>query len=264
MININQATEEFTKYTHSFDMNNPLLKYKHEHSLSTMKRSKQIAISLRLSKEDVELAELIGLLHDIGRFYQLTKYNNWADVDTENHGSLAVQYLFEQGNIRKYISNNEDDHIIKVAVANHNLFQIEAGLSERELLHAKIIRDADKLDILYQLSMSNTNNFENKCHKHEYIRKNIYNEVLKGNPLRFAQGMNNVERSICIYGYISDIYFPYTRQEILDNNYYQQVLAIDKEYLNNKTYEQVLVLAKNANERLKKLVEEDKNVRKLG
>ena len=38
------------------------------------------------------------------------------------------------------------DNIIKKAIYNHNKYKIEENLNDVELLHRKIIRDADKLD----------------------------------------------------------------------------------------------------------------------
>jgi len=54
--------------------------------------------------------------------------------------------LFEDGLIRNFIVDDKYDDIIRVAVFNHNKLEIEAGLNEKSMLFAKIIRDADKLD----------------------------------------------------------------------------------------------------------------------
>ena len=54
--------------------------------------------------------------------------------------------------MRNYIDSDEYDDIIKIAVRNHNKYGIEEGLTERQLLFAKLIKDADKIDILYESS----------------------------------------------------------------------------------------------------------------
>jgi putative nucleotidyltransferase with HDIG domain len=41
------------------------------HTYHVADNARNIAEKLKLSKEDIELAELIGLLHDIGRFEEL-------------------------------------------------------------------------------------------------------------------------------------------------------------------------------------------------
>ena len=39
-----------------------------------------------LSNDDLALAEIAALLHDIGRFEQYRKYKTFSDVRWENHG----------------------------------------------------------------------------------------------------------------------------------------------------------------------------------
>lgn len=148
MIDILNAEMEFLKYTEQFDLNNQHIKGKQEHSLRVMEISKRIAESLQLNKEEVELAMLIGVLHDIARFEQYTIYGTFRDFDSIDHGDYGVQIL--EKDIRKYIKVNKYDEIIRKAVKNHNKYKIEEGLSREEELFAKIIRDADKIDIIYE------------------------------------------------------------------------------------------------------------------
>ena len=68
-------------------------------------------------------------------------------------GNLPKQikkHLLLIKDIRKYIENDKYDEIIRKAIKNHNKFEIEKRLTEKELIFAKIIRDADKIDIIYE------------------------------------------------------------------------------------------------------------------
>ena len=67
-INIEEAKEEFIKYTENFNTKDKNVKRKQQHSIRVMKIAEQIATNLKLSEEQIQLATLIGLLHDIGRF----------------------------------------------------------------------------------------------------------------------------------------------------------------------------------------------------
>lgn len=147
-INLEQAKEEFIKYTEKYDLKNENIERKQLHSLRVMEISRQIAEGLELSQEEIELATLIGLLHDIARFEQYTKYNTFRDLESIDHGDLGAEIL--KNEIRKYIENKEFDKIIIKAVKNHNKFKIEDGLTTKEELFSKIIRDADKIDIFYE------------------------------------------------------------------------------------------------------------------
>ena len=147
-MDLQKAKEEFLKYTEKYDLTNERIKGKQLHSLRVMEISKQIAEGIGLSKGDVELAILIGLLHDIARFEQFTQYQTYKDLESFDHGDFGAQIL--QQDIRKYTENTESDEVIIKAIKNHNKFKIEDGLTEKEELFSKIIRDADKIDIFYQ------------------------------------------------------------------------------------------------------------------
>ena len=84
--------------------------------MGVMKVAGYIASELHLSEDDVELAKMIGLLHDIGRFEQAIKYDNFDDYNTMDHAEYGVKILFKDGMIRKFIDTDEYDEIIKKAI----------------------------------------------------------------------------------------------------------------------------------------------------
>ena len=76
---------------------------------------------------------------------------------------IRLCFTIEQSMFFFKIFTEQYDCIIYKAINNHNKFEIERGLSERELLHCKIIRDADKLDIF---RVKEEDSFENMCLYH--------------------------------------------------------------------------------------------------
>lgn len=142
-----KAKEEFEKYVEKYDSKNPKIDRKIKHSYRVIDVAEDIAKSLKLTEEDITLAKLIALLHDIGRFEQIRIYNTFSDKDSIDHADFGVKVLFEDNLIRNFIEEDRYDDIIYKAIKNHNKYKIEEGLNERELLHTKIIRDADKTDI---------------------------------------------------------------------------------------------------------------------
>lgn len=148
---LEHAIEEFNKYTNNYDMNIELIKIRYEHSISVMNLMGELAILLKLSKEDIELAKLIGLLHDIGRFDQIAKYNSCSDTKTGmDHALHGCDYLFKENHIRDFIEDDKYDDIINKAIYHHNKIRIDGNLNNKELLFAKMIRDMDKLDIYHE------------------------------------------------------------------------------------------------------------------
>ena len=221
-INIENAKDEFLKYTNKFDLNNSRQKAKQQHSLRVMEISKKIAEGLKLSQEEIELATLIGLLHDIARFEQYKQYQTFKDSQSFDHGDYALIIL--EKDIRKYIEIDKYDEIIKKAIRNHNKYKIEAGLKEKELLIAKIIRDADKLDILYESAKIFWMGEEYKVEESK-ISKNILEQFYKKEQVKknTEVKLEPIEDIVFIIALIFDINFK-TSFEILRREDYINII----------------------------------------
>lgn len=145
------ALIKFKEYTDNFDINDDNINIKYYHSLRVRENSEEIAKSLKFGKYDIDLAKFIGLTHDIGRFSQWKLYGTFDDSKSMDHALLSINILFREKFLTNFPSLTKDANVIKMAIYNHNKYLIDKKLSERELLFAKIIRDADKLDLLYLL-----------------------------------------------------------------------------------------------------------------
>ena len=149
---MNDNLDEFDKYVMSFDLEDKMIEYKYKHSYRVMHECDEISYTLNLDEDDNYLACLIGLLHDYGRFEQWKQYKTFNDNESIDHAVLGCKLLFDDGDIKNYKLGTEDYDIVKKAILNHNKYSIDSDLSVKETLHSKIIRDADKLDILYAFS----------------------------------------------------------------------------------------------------------------
>lgn len=144
-MDLQHAKTEFERYLDGYDRNDDKVHLKIVHTYGVTEYSRQIAERLNLPDEDRELAQLIGLLHDIGRFEQLKRFDSFAP-DTMDHASFGVQILFSEGMIRNFAGKDSWDGIIQTAIARHSDFRLTGITDSRTLMHARIIRDADKLD----------------------------------------------------------------------------------------------------------------------
>jgi putative nucleotidyltransferase with HDIG domain len=129
------------------DRNNRLKK---DHSLRVRDHCIAIARSLHLPEEQRLLAETIGLFHDIGRFEQFRKYRTFSDKRSENHAELGAAVM-KQENILSRLAPGEQDVILK-GIQFHNARDIPADRDPDTRFFLKIVRDADKLDILELLA----------------------------------------------------------------------------------------------------------------
>lgn len=144
-IDYNAARAVFENYLNSYDRKNDKVWLKIVHTYGVVAESTELTKRLRLGEEDASLARIIALLHDIGRFEQLKRYDSFMP-DTMDHASFGVHILFREGMIRQFVPEDTWDGIIETAIARHSDFVLEGVTEERVLLHARIIRDADKLD----------------------------------------------------------------------------------------------------------------------
>jgi len=145
-MNINDAIKEFVSYSKTYDMTNPTLMAEFHHTYRVVEYTKDIARSLGLSEEDTCTAMLCALLHDIARYKQHTTYKTSLDARSFDHGDEACNILTKNNFIARFTTKPEEQQIVLKAVRNHNKLHLEEGLSEREEMFCKILRDADKLD----------------------------------------------------------------------------------------------------------------------
>lgn len=238
MIDINKARIEFQKFLDKYSDKNELgFDLKVVHTYQVVDNAKKIATDLKLSEEDTNLAELIGLLHDIGRFEEIT-YLKQFDSVAFDHASYGVKMLFEDNMIRNFVEDDRYDEIIKVAIDNHSRFKIEDGLNDRSLLHSKIIRDADKLDnfrvkkeekieAIFPGIVKNKEHLENSL-----ISTEVYETVKKCQCVNIHDRKTPLDYWICVLAFIYDLNYKASYQIVKDNDYIN--IMIDRLKYNNK------------------------------
>ena len=94
-IDILKAKQTFKEYVKNYNPEDEKIKIKIGHIERVSQIAKKLAENLNLDQEDIELSELIGLLHDIGRFEQAKRFNTFIDKDSINHGEYGVKVLFD-------------------------------------------------------------------------------------------------------------------------------------------------------------------------
>ncbi|NVO00473.1 MAG: HD domain-containing protein [Geobacteraceae bacterium] len=116
-----------------------------EHTAKVRNNIELLADSLLLPADKRALASIIAICHDVGRFPQYAKYGTFNDATSVNHAALAIQTLKSEG-ILQILDEVSRDMVIQ-SIALHNVFLLPDNLCPDELLFARLIRDADKLDI---------------------------------------------------------------------------------------------------------------------
>jgi putative nucleotidyltransferase with HDIG domain len=144
----------FEQYVENFRGPDPYInennKIKKDHTLRVRDHAIAIAHSLQLPEEQCFIAQTIGLFHDIGRFEQFKKYRTFSDKKSEDHAALGAAVM-EQEKVLSRLDRKEQAIIIK-GIRFHNAKDIPADEDPESRFFLKIVRDADKLDILELLA----------------------------------------------------------------------------------------------------------------
>lgn len=119
------------------------LKYRHTHLVTAN------AVAIAAQEPWTEAwrccAWAAGLLHDVGRFPQLKRFNSFKDAETVNHAECSHQQIVAAGALAAWPA--EWRSAVLTAVRLHNVRLVPAGLAEFDLAMLRLVRDADKLDI---------------------------------------------------------------------------------------------------------------------
>lgn len=254
MIDIEKAKKEFEKYVSNYNPEHPRVALKISHIYRVTDNCKMIAEYLGLSEEQVKLAELIGLFHDLGRFEQVRIADTFSDKDSGiNHAMQSNKVLFEDGLIRNFIEDSKYDKIIKTAVYNHNRAAIDQDISEEEMLFSKIIRDADKLDIFYVTTFSEfLPLFWYKEFDQEEISPVIMEQAEKKGLIDYRYIKNNADQIPMFYAYLFDLYFDITLRKVAENKYLEDYTEkVKQNFKSEKIHKQADYLLELCNEFIK-------------
>lgn len=221
--------ENLKKYVNNYDINEIKIYLKYVHTLHVAENCEEIAESLQLSLHDKDLVWKAGMLHDIGRFPQVAKYHTFDDSLSEDHAELSGKVLFQEGLIRMFDQEAEDDEILEKIIRLHNKYALPEDLSEHERMLCQIVRDADKIDIfrvnvevgmdkIYNISMSEIKNTE--------ITKNVYEQFLlkRSIPKNMNKTMGDKFLSHCALAW--ELVYPASRKLVKEQGYLEKMLNL--------------------------------------
>ncbi len=196
----------------AYDLHNPKIMSKYRHSLNVAYLMAKYAKDIGA---DPDLAFAIGLLHDLGRFYQITYYHTFNDQESIDHAIFGSKKI-DECNLYKYFDILPlYQNIVRVAILNHNSYDILIKpITEEGLLQTKLLRDCDKLSILDQYIKVRIHDIKEKTPKEELISSTIL-QTMANYKLNRPENITNNLDEVCYYmSYIYDINYEVIYQEI--------------------------------------------------
>ena len=226
MIDIAHAKQEFEKYLDEYDREDEQICLKIVHTYGVVKYAGEIARKMECSGEDVELAELIGLLHDIGRFEQIRRFHSF-EPGTMDHAVFGAELLFgEEKLIRRFVEDDKFDELIDAAIRKHSDFKLEGIHDARTLFHAKLIRDADKLDncrVKLEASVEAMLGVSEKAAGEGLISPAVWESCLRRESVLSADRHVPVDYWVSYLAQYYDINFPETCEIIEEEDYITRI-----------------------------------------
>ena len=224
---------------------------KKEHSLRVANISLVLAEKLEFTNDENQIAFLVGLFHDIGRFRQLIEFNTFNDAKSVDHAEYAVKILQEASFFDKIDMVKKS--IILLAIQNHNKFIIQDGLSEDVLTFAKLIRDADKLDIYKVLTeyYLNRNSVPNhtltwELPKGTQITPAVAKEVLAGKLVSKKNIVSDIDVKILQMSWVYDLNFRASFEYVLKKRFLESIYnTLPKNDLVIEIYRKIKVFSEN-------------------
>jgi hypothetical protein len=190
-----------------------------------------ICDDLNVSAHVKELAQIIALFHDLGRFEQYARYHTFKDNESINHGIQSIKDLM-RNNVLDDLSVR-DRRIIFNAIRYHSVANIPLDKDDETTFFIRLIRDADKLDIwrifidyYYTRDTRQNRVIELGVSDHPKCSENILNSLLNGRIALTSELKTLNDFKLIQLGWIFDLNFHFSFEYVKKENIIEQFAAI--------------------------------------
>jgi putative nucleotidyltransferase with HDIG domain len=209
---------------------NANIKLKEEHSKRVCDEMEYLADELGLDENQKRIAEVIAILHDIGRFEQFVKYRTYHDPRSVNHCVLGVDVL-KRAKILEGVEKEEKE-LIEKAIEYHGMMELRGGLDGDCLLFSKLIRDADKIDIFYVVTdyyrqyRDDPEGFELEVELPDEpgYSAEVVEAVLRGERVDYGRLRNWNDMKILQLGWVYDVNFAAALRRIKERGFLEMIV----------------------------------------
>ncbi len=210
---------------------NANLKLKQDHTRRTCDEMLWLASKLGLNPRQHRTAEAVAMLHDIGRFEQFVRYRTYNDVRSVDHCRLALQ-IIHNTRIFEPLEQREKQ-IIEAAIEHHGALKLPDSLDDETLLFAKLIRDADKIDILYVVTdyygkyTENPQDFllELEFPDTDEYSPEVLSDVLNGRRTDYSKLRTLNDMKLLQLGWVYDVNFSVTLRRIKQRGLLEKLVS---------------------------------------
>ena len=220
----------FEEYFQSLIIDSPENQHQFEeiraHSLRVVTTSLLLANVLLQTEEEKRIATVVALLHDLGKASLISKNIEALNIQRD-HATVSAK-IIQQMEFYQGLSS-EVQLIILNAVENHNKLKLPKLESEQQILFARLLRDADKLDVLdssyrffkekYGIKPTVTTELNNSIDISEKILKSIFS----GKTAAFEDMRSMNDYKLLLLSMSFDLNFKYSFRIMSEKQYVQKI-----------------------------------------
>jgi hypothetical protein len=204
------------------------LELKARHTHNVCREIRLIARESGFGQRLTLLAESAALLHDVGRFEQYARYRTFSDRESEDHGALGLRILEESGALRPLAADERD--LVVRAITHHNKPAISPEEEGDGLVLARLLRDADKLDILrlvaeyyHQAPEERNDAVAVGLPDTPGWTPRVLEQLEMGMPVRSSDLVNVTDMKLFQIGWVYDLNFPAARAAVKRRRYLENI-----------------------------------------
>ncbi len=233
-IHTGNCLDWFNAYVKKFEdisgPNNLLVLRKKRHTMRVLAHVREIIKESGAGQELASAIEIATILHDIGRFPQITRKNTFDDNAGFNHAEEGAAILAQIDILDPVASGMKE--VILNTVRYHNRATLPDGLGQEDRLALEVLRDADKLDsIRNNLKYLDPDAPHGKVlksgltwHNQKYSQE-VYELARKRQliPFKTITWSNDFILFLCCWIY--DLHFPYSFLQLRDSGRFDELLS---------------------------------------
>lgn len=227
-----KALNAFREYTAHYDVSDEKVKLKIDHTYRVCGLCQQIATQSGFDENEIELAWLTGLLHDVGRFEQLKRYGTFIDAQSIDHAEFGADILFQEGKIRDYIEDASEDELLEKAVRCHSAYRVPANYTAREKKFAHLLRDADKIDILKVniiVPIEEIYNVTTYDLKHCKVTEEVMQAFFEEHAVLRSLKKTSVDHLVGHISLVYELVYPISRKLVYEQGYLNKLMDFQSE-----------------------------------
>lgn len=201
-----------------------------EHTFRVCQTTEEICRLEGRTDSETHVFLLCALFHDLSRFEQYRKFRTFRDAVSFDHGNRSEELMLEGGFLRDVPADVKN--IVACAVRLHNKLTIPPDTPRECLPALRMVRDADKLDILHLVYVFFANpekadpTLKLDLPASPGCSDSILRAVLEGSPVLYSDLRNINDFILALFGWAPLLNYPGSARLALERKLYVHLYSL--------------------------------------